>query len=117
MARHSKQTGLTYPLDVGQTLLEQRGLDERGEPLLLVPVPDLVAGDLAEAHDDRVHSPLLRGVLQDVLSDPLSFAVAGAEGRRGIVKRHFGCGCGTCIVYKRNVSSEEAHEGRNATHS
>lgn len=68
----------TYPFNVGQALLEQRRLDERREPLPLVPVPDLVTGDLAETHHDRVDAPLLRSTLQDVLGHPFPFAVAGA---------------------------------------
>ncbi len=71
----------TYPIVLGQALLEQRGLDERREPLALVPVAHPVACDLPEPHYDGVHATPFCDILQDVLSDPLALAVAGSEGR------------------------------------
>ena len=80
----------THPIHIWQAALVLRGLDERREPFLLVPVPELVTRHLAKAHDDRVYIRDFRNVKKYVLNDPLRLGVATPKRRLGINQRHFG---------------------------
>ena len=82
---------MTYKRNVWKTFGVEGRFHHCGEPLLLVPIPQLVAGDLAEAHDDGVHIGLQCRILQDVFHDPLGLAVAGAERHCGVIQGRFEC--------------------------
>ena len=87
---HYGNADATYPVVLRQTLLEQCRLDERWEPLALIPVALPVARDLSQPHHDSMYPTAFRDVLKNVLCDPLSLAVACSEGRRRVVERDFG---------------------------
>ena len=80
---------VTYPTDVRQASKELGGLDERREPLSLVPVADPVPADLTKTHYHRLYARLFGSVLQNVFGDPLRLRVATAERGRRVVERDF----------------------------
>ena len=108
-ARDFARAGLdwtTYAVDVGQAAREEGGLDERGEPLALVPVAGLVPADLPKAHDHGREPRALCGVLEDALRDPFGLAVPRAE-RGGRVQGHLGHGCRDGAVCGREGARHE----------
>ena len=88
----------TSPVDLGEAVLEECGLDQRGEPLRLVPVSQLVASDLTEAHDDGVHVRLRGNIFQDVFGHPLGLPVTSPERHRRVIERYLRCGTGAVVV-------------------
>ena len=103
---HYGNADATYPVVFRQTLLEQCRLDERWEPLALIPVALPVARDLSQPHHDSMHPTAFRDVLKDVFSDPLALAIACSEGRRGIIERDFGNRRGDLAIYKASASEK-----------
>ena len=89
----------TYTLELRQAALVERSLDERREPLLLVPVPEPVPGDLPEAHDDGAHARAPRDVFEKALRDPLRLGIAAPEGRLRVRDGDLGDGRRELAVY------------------
>ena len=90
----------------------ERGLDERREPLLLVPVPEAVPGDLPEAHDDSAYARAARNILEEALRDPLRLGVAAPEGRLRVRDGDLGDGSRELAVYWGTMSARSTEELR-----
>ena len=83
VSRHTsprrEKTGVTYPFEIGQAVLEQGTLDECREPLLLVPVPKPIPRDLAQPNYHRVDIRLSCDILQQMFRNPFRLRIAASE--------------------------------------